>query len=178
MRALELAASNAAFSWKVLGAPHASPFPQALVTSHNKPGLKPLSLGWQACWQRHSCWTLSTVSPLAFQSSFLNEDAPKSEQLLVTPDVTRRIRQLSACGICCCEVSTRAKYVRGFKEGLEKLMENSSIVATSSSGSWEMAGCWRANGGGELYRHTQCLYPNGGCWPLWGLRDWASRPLG
>lgn len=50
-RALELVASSAAFSWKVLGPPHAS-LSQALVMSPSKPGLKPSSWGWQACRQR------------------------------------------------------------------------------------------------------------------------------
>ena len=132
MQALEFIASSAAFSWKAPWPPHACLSPQALIMIPRKPGLKLSSWGWQACWQRRSIQTLEATSHPAFQSSFTSPHSPKSERLLATPEVTCRVWQLNACGICYCEVFTRVKCVNGFKEGLEKLVVNSSIGATSA----------------------------------------------
>lgn len=37
--------------------------------------------------------------------------------------------------------------MNGFKEGLDKVMENYSVCGTSISGSQEIPGCWKVDGG-------------------------------
>lgn len=57
--------------------------------------------------------------------------------------------------LCYCEVFTGAKCVHRFKEGLEKLMENSSIGVTSISGRREMAGA-----GGQVGKENSTGIPS------------------
>lgn len=61
--------------WKMLEPSHTSPLSQASVMCPSKSALKSPLQSWQACWQRHSCGTFTTISPLSFQPLLMSEDA-------------------------------------------------------------------------------------------------------